>query len=300
MNPQGGRLSGLAAGWVTLFYCACAAGAGLQVEPLGPLIIDRQRDYAEVQLLKLELPWQPTTSAVPDPQVTISDPGGRIYNGHSGATRLPIQLRLPGGSGIVELRSVADFGNQALGAERLSLLQISHAGRQRTLRLRHWQDTDRNGRIDWLEARVDDILAAARRSPVMALREAATAVTNWHETTDVDCGGVLPQLPTVILISPMCVNQLGVNVHRLDLDRELTATVLHEAHHAWAYRQLRLRGGEDGLASIYGAMLDCLFHGGGDCRAGLRPDAAFMHEQEAQAEAFAQRHKFEVSTAGSR
>jgi hypothetical protein len=289
------------------WLCAClvctpavAAVPQLRVERIGPVVIEPANHYSENTRLRIRVvhpDGHPRAGEVMSGfrgPLVIEEWRTRIYDGEYGATRLPMTVHATGGQVEVVLKSLARYS--VYDSRNAPVPQVAvFLGRQHVLvEVPQWVDENANEKTDWLEARVDSILRRARASGVREIVEVVSVLAGWKESYKRDCGGYLESEPRVASISSACIDWDGVNVHRLNMRQELTATVLHEARHVWAhYRpdrnlyKLRLLNAPSGRRGTPGCD---------PRRAGLEMCSAHISDeryaaQEADAEAFANRYK---------
>lgn len=269
----------------------------LRVTRLGMPSIDSGNHYAEVVPIQINVvypPGHPRAGRVDtdfNGLARVEEWRTTVYDGLYGATALPMHVRVHAGRAEFMLRSLARY--QVIEQRQAPVPQIAVylAGQRGLVDVPQWVDADHNGRIDWLERQVDSLIAAGRRSPVRAVRAAFGAVTGWEQSWRRDCGGVLPDSPTVIRIGAACLNMDAVNTHRFNMDHELSATLLHEARHVWVYKHPD--------RALLPRIVDlnpmsrarCRAAGGGVCSGGYGFDDYPLEAYESDAEAFAQRYK---------
>jgi hypothetical protein len=271
----------------------------LQVERVGPVVIEPANNYSENTRLRLRLLYPPghhhAGQRVRDARrLLIEEWRTRIYDGQYGATRLPMTVTLRDGETEVVLKSLARFN--VYDSRSAPTPQVAvYYGRQRVLvDIPHWVDEDGNDKTDWLEARVEDILRRARASNVPEIVEVVSALGGWRESYKRDCGGFAETDPRFANIASVCIDWDGVNAHRLNMRQELAATVLHEIRHVWAHYQpernpykQKLLHAPSGQREPPGCELQR--RSGETCSMHIRDER--YAAQEADAEAFANKYK---------
>lgn len=222
--------------------------------------------------------------------IAIEEWDTRIYDGRYGASVLPMTVHAPDGETELTLKSLARY---AIYDQRMNpppRLLLRAAGQQVLLGAPQWVDADGDGKTDWLERRVDHILRRLRASRIRDVVDVIGAMREWRESFRPDCGYTAEDDAPVAYISASCLNDEGVNAHRLNWNQELTATVLHEARHVWAKRH-RIRP-DPGVVRRYLRQWDlqaCGPQRKNGCTEVLR-DRRYL-AGEADAEDFAQRYE---------
>lgn len=272
----------------------------LEVTRLGPPTIAPEQRYAEITRFRIVLrhgAGHPRAGRVVTSfrgNARVEEWRTTIYDGAFGATALPMRVSLDGGTGRFALRSLARYKMIAQRGAPVPEIAVYAAGRMQRLQVPQWVDANDDGRIDWLAQQVRDILKRASASDIQAVRAAVRAVDGWRQSWRRDCGGVLPKTPTVIRIGAACLNSDGMNMHRFDYEQGLTATILHEARHVWAYRHPARAGLPRILDELRGGRARCQRVSPAGCPDRLRFQAGVIQRHETDAEAFAQRHKDRV------
>jgi hypothetical protein len=271
----------------------------LQVERIGPVVIEPANNFSENTRLRLRLIYPPGRHGAGQAErvnrdVLIEEWRTRIYDGQYGATRLPITVSLENGEAEVVLKSLARFN--VFDSRNAPIPQVAvYFGHQRRLvDIPHWVDEDSNDRTDWLEARVEDILRRARASNIPEVVEVVSVLGGWKESYKRDCGGFMETDPRFANIASVCIDWDGVNAHRLNARQELAATVLHEIRHVWVHYQPARNPYKQKLLNAPSGQRE-----GTGCEMQRRDDEmCSVHirderyaAQEADAEAFANKYK---------
>ncbi len=220
---------------------AAALAPELEVERLGEPTIEDGNNYSENTRIRVRLVYPPRHPLAGRlvtgyrGTIRIEEWNTQIYDGLYGASRLPRDVRAPDGEVEIVLKSLARYAH--FDMRNMPVPQIAvHAGAgHRLLQIPQWVDTDGNDKTDWLEHRVEDLLGRARASAEPPVAQAAAALHAWEQSYKRDCGGFDESRPGVITISAACLDWDGLDSHRINRHRELTATVLHELHHVWRY-----------------------------------------------------------------
>lgn len=275
----------------------------VRVERLGEPVIELANNFSENTRVQIRLLYPAGHARASqllkgyEGSIRIEEWNGSIYDGLHGASRLPITVHAPGGTVEFTLKSLASYTMYDL--RNMPVPQIAvYLGDQRVhLQIPQWVDADGNEKTDWLEARVNDILRRARASMETVVAQAAGSLEHWEQSYRRDCGGFEEQRPTTIHIAPACLDWDGGNSHRLNTNQELSATILHELHHVWAYRSSaqdpRQRKMPKVAAPRRAEPLHCQGKspGSDDCTGHVWVQDPRYLVQEADAEAFAERYK---------
>lgn len=209
--------------------------ADVVVERLGEPTIEVANDYSENTRVRVRLVYPPDHVRAGRPwpgsaQVRIEEWNTQVYDGLHGATRLPLRIVVHG-EAVVVLKSLARYAHVDMRSMPIPHIAVSAGGPPQLLQVPQWVDADGNDKIDWLERRVDDLLRHARASDEPEVARAARALRGWEQSPRRDCGGFDERRPHVISIAPACLDFDGLDSHRLNRGRELTATLLHELWH---------------------------------------------------------------------
>ncbi|GEM_PF-2603000 len=224
----------------------------IEVQTPGKVQIEPANNYSENTRLRIRLLYPPdhprageVMTGLPG-TVTISEYVTRIYDGAHGATRLPMSVTAAEGEWDVLLKSLARYTVPDQRFAPVPKVEVRYAGSLASVRVPQWVDNDGDEQMDWLQQRVDDLIAAMQSSGIPEVMEVISALEGWHESYRIECGGIDPGQPYVARIGPSCLNWDGENDHRLNTHQELTATLLHEARHVWQRRQgMMAQGRED-------------------------------------------------------
>jgi hypothetical protein len=287
---------------VEIAYPAQAVKPRLSVVTLGPVAIEPGNHFSENTRLRIALTYpadhprafQPLDHPV---AITIEEWVTEVYDGRNGATRLPMTILVHAGRAEVTLKSVASYTHRDRRNAPVPSVRISTAFDSVQVGLPQWVDMDGDGMTDWLQRRVENILWQARRKGSADVVAVLASLRGWQESYKMDCGGVEAESPDVMRISTVCLDDNLVNRHRLNLEQELTATVLHEAWHVWDIRRRQLAGALHTYpASGYGRcvpdrhpQMAPLYRL--SCPRGYVYDALYRKNEEADAEAFATRFR---------
>lgn len=303
MDRGGAHTARLCWAAVALLLAAGEAASGdsrafeLVLERAGPTLIQPDRGYAETIRVRLRVvhpaghPRAGETIRDFRETARVEEWRTSIYDGLHGASRLPTTVPIRDGHAHFVLHSLARYSVIEQRQAPVPEIAVFVGERHQRLEVPQWVDEDGDDRIDWLARQVDAILARARASDIATVREAASAVTGWRQSWRRDCGGVMPQEPTVIEVGAACLDAEGMNMHRFDHDHELTATILHEARHVWVYRNPERAGLTRVFNPRRGSRSRCDADGTARCVPGFVFDAAVIRAHEADAESFAQRYK---------
>lgn len=237
------RRFGIFAGRLVLAALAFALPAAAQtpmppdveLERLGEPTIDRANNYSENTRVRIRLVRDGMRVAGWRGAIRIEEWNSQVYDGLYGATQLPMEVAAPSGETIVVLKSLARFAHFDMRNMPIPQIAVHAGGEPRLLQIPQWVDADGDDKTDWLQRRVDDLLARARASAETEVARAAAVLTSWEQSLKRDCGGFDEAHPNAIMVSPACVDFDGADSHRINRDYELTATVLHEMWHAWSY-----------------------------------------------------------------
>lgn len=269
----------------------------LYAERVGEAAIEPANRYSENSAIRIRLlypaghpragrPWRGYAGPV-----RLEEWNTDIYDGRHGASRLPAEVPVADGERMVVLKSLARYRVYDLRNMPVPRVAVQFGGQLRFVELPQWMDVDGNDKTDWLERRVDDIVARARASTVAEVAEVFAVLGGWRQSYRRDCGGFDESEPSVAGISAVCLDWDGVNAHRLNANRELSATVLHEAYHVWQHRHPEsslagrrlLKAAKGGRPASPCAQAGCVEHL-------WLPDPRYG-AQEAAAEAFAETYK---------
>jgi hypothetical protein len=274
----------------------------IEVELLGEPVIEAANKFSENSRIRIQLRYpagHPRAGQLfkgHEGPIRVEEWNGRIYDGLYGATRLPRTLYAPEGRVELTLKSLARYTMYDL--RNMPVPQVAVYVEQKTARLQipQWVDVDGNEKTDWLEALVNDILRRARASPEAAVAQAAGSLEHWEQSYRRDCGGFEEQRPTTIHVAPACLDWDGGNSHRLNTHQELSATILHELHHVWTFRNSdkdpRKRTMPKAAPPRRAEPLHCQGESpGGECTGHVWVQDPRYLVQEAEAEAFAERYK---------
>ncbi len=213
------------------------------LERLEPVVIESGNHYSENTQIRIRLVWPQQHSKAGrlfkgySEPVQVEEANTEIYDGRNGATQLPMQLRLPEGETVITLKSLANYAALDLRNAPVPHITVTTGGRSAQLLIPQWVDVDADDKTDWLERRVEDLLARMRSSSVAEVRDVIGAVRSWQQLYKSGCGYFEVGPPDIVFVSAACLDWNGVNGHRLNADQLLSATVLHEARHAWVLRR---------------------------------------------------------------
>lgn len=276
---------------------ACAAPVVLKLTRLGPTYVDKHNNFAETQRFSVRAVYakgSPQAGEVAqelNAKLRVEEWRTGIYDGLYGATRLPMKLNMRNGRAQFTLRSLARYtlvGQRNAPEPEVAVFLGKHYVRAR---VPQWVDANGDDQIDWLQQRVASLVAKGLHSASPEVRKVLQSVDEWQQSYRGDCGGVLPESPTVVQIGAACLNQGGVNTHRTNMNGELAATILHEARHVWVYRHPDLAR----LPLVYSPgrsiRADCRARNMQDCRARFSLNEAAVAVHEKDAETFAERYK---------
>ncbi len=274
----------------------------MDVTVVGPVSIEPANRFSENTRLRIELAYPPDHPLAQQPlshavTVKIEEWVTAVYDGKNGATRLPMTISVERGQADVVLKSVADYTHRDRRNSPVPRVRVSGPHESVLVELPQWVDMDGNGITDWLERQVALLLSQAKRRGNAEILAVLGSLGGWQESFKMDCGGVEAESPDVIRISTVCLDDGLVNRHRLNVEHELTATLLHEAWHVWDIHRRQLSGSLRGYpASGYGRCVPDtqpqttpLYRL--SCPRGYVYDALYRKNEEAQAEAFAMRHR---------
>ncbi len=213
------------------------------LERLDPVVIEPGNQYSENTSIRIRLVWPEGHAQAGrlfrgyGEALRVEEVNTEIYDGRNGATQLPMQQRVPEGETVITLKSLANYVALDLRNAPVPHIKVSAGTHSAQLLVPQWVDGDANDRTDWLERRVEDLLAGMRRSSVAEVRDVIGAVRSWQQLYKAGCGYFEVGPPDVVFVSAACVDWNGVNGHRLNADQLLSATLLHEARHAWVLRR---------------------------------------------------------------
>jgi hypothetical protein len=158
------------------------------------------------------------------------------YDGHDGATGLPVDIDAIDGQASITLSSLSDSQNITGPADAriaATAADLAPNGITDEVYIDQWVDQNHDRIHDWLAARANFILTSAR-SRGGEVGAVANNVRNIVQDNDTEDCGAYELGSRVIKVSPLCG-------HRLNTDSALTKTVLHEARHAWQWFQSQRR-----------------------------------------------------------
>lgn len=295
-----------AVGGLLLLYASLAITAEAEYQPtvvaerLGPATIEADNHYSENTPVRIRLFYPAGHPRAGEPALDYDRPimieewRTMIYDGLYGASRLPMSVKPQNGEVKLVLKSLARYAIFDKRYAPVPQIGIFVGDKVELLEIPQWIDADENGFTDWLEQQVNDILRRARQSQIKEVVEVVNAIEGWQQSFKRDCGGVIDTEPLIARISPACLNDEGVNAHRINQDFELTATILHEARHAWVYKNPT-------KAYLISPALQDLRTGIGyrckfdedqeGCNTGYLHDPRYSEAHEQDAEAFATRYK---------
>jgi hypothetical protein len=268
----------------------------LEVERLGEPGIEDDNNYSENTRVRIRLVYPPLHARAGERYrgyngaLRVEEWMTQVYDGQYGATLLPLEVRAPDGEVELVLKSLARYGH--IDQRNMPVPQIAvHLGDQRRLlQIPQWVDTEGNDKIDWLEHRVNDLLARARASDEREVARAARALRGWEQSFKRDCGGFDQTRPRWITVAPACIDWDGIDSHRINRGLELTATVLHELWHVWSHegsaqdsRKRRLRK----TPPLHVEPIPCPY----GCQGPIWLADPRYEAEEDDAEAFAERYK---------
>jgi len=284
-----------------VLVCCCAAATAqpiaLKISKTKPTTIDANSNYAETNrftVLAVYGPGSPLAGEIVDTlnvQVRVEEWRTKIYDGLYGATELPLQVTMQNGRAEFQLRSLARYKVIEQRSAPVPEIAVYLGDQYQRIVVPQWVDDNNDGDIDWLHQRVKDMVHRGLNSNVEIVRQVLAAVTGWQQSWRRDCGGVLPESPTVVQIGAACLNTKGESTHRTNMDKELAATILHEARHVWVYRH----ADQVDLPRVYSpsrnGSINCRQNELQDCvpDSELNIEAVQAHENDA--EAFAQQYK---------
>lgn len=219
----------------------------IDIQQLGFAHIEPANNYSENVRLRIRLLYPQdhkkagqVIRGLPG-ELIVSEYVTKIYDGLHGATALPVKLTAAEGQWELTLKSLARYTVPDQRFAPVPRIEVHYQSLDEILEssitMPQWVDTDGNEQMDWLEHRVNDLLAAMRVSNVAEVVEVINSLEGWHESYRIECGGIEADNPYVARIAPSCINWDGENDHRLNSNFELTATILHEARHVWQRRQ---------------------------------------------------------------
>jgi hypothetical protein len=268
----------------------------LVAELVGPVVIDSRNQYSENSLIRLTLRFPAGHNRAGElfcgyrAPVRIEEWRTSVYDGRFGASRLPMTVDLSQGVAEFTLKSLARYPSIDMRKAPVPQIAIFLGGRHQLLDVPQWVDQDGDEKIDWLEARVDDILGRARDSRVPELRSVIRSISGWKQSYLMDCGYFRDEDPTFAYVSPVCLDWDGENRHRLNTRQELTATVLHEARHVWVHRNHVRLDASLTRPGVANRRMSCAQDTAGRMCMGHIQDERYAIP-EADAEAFAHRYK---------
>lgn len=270
----------------------------LRITRAAPVYIDVNNNYAETGRFAVRAVFAAgharagETATQVNATLRIEEWRTRIYDGRFGATHLPMQVEMRAGQARFNLRSLARYSVIEERSAPVPEVAVSLGQHVQRILVPQWVDENGDDQIDWLQQQIAAIVARGLASDIEIVREVLQSVDSWQQSWRRDCGGVLPQSPTVVQIGAACLNAEGLNTHRTNFEHELAATILHEARHVWNYRH----PGRTGLPRVYSPSraghTQCEHGNAGECavaQPGLNMQAVEAHELDA--ESFAQRYK---------
>lgn len=268
----------------------------VELERLGEPVIEDTNNYSENTRVRIRLVYPaghprsgPLLEGFGGP-VVIEEWSTQVYDGLDGATRLPMTVRAPNGETVIVLKSLARYVHFDMRNMPVPQIAVHAGGPPRLLQIPQWVDADGNDKTDWLEHRVDDLLARARRSPAAPVARAAAALQRWEQSFKRDCGGFDEQRPGAITVAAACMDWDGVDSHRLNRRLELTATVLHELWHVWSHQQSMRQPRQRSWPKAAPARVEPMRCPDGCTGPIWLTDPRYAAEED-EAEAFAERYK---------
>jgi len=213
----------------------------LEVERLGEPVIEDRNNYSENTRVRIRLIYPPrhpragrlvTGHRGP---IRIEEWNTQVYDGLYGASRLPMDVHAPGGEVEIVLKSLARYVHFDMRNMPIPQIAVHAGGERRLMQVPQWVDADGNDKTDWLEHRVDDLLKRARASAEREVARAAAMLDGWEQSFKRDCGGFDERRPGAITVAAACMDWDGIDSHRVNRNLELTATVLHELWHVYSH-----------------------------------------------------------------
>ena len=192
--------------------------------------------------------------------ITFTEETGTAYystKGGKGAPQLPQTVTSVLGKAEITLQSLSnadvDLGPPSAKI-RATANQVSSESATNPIEVDQWVDENGNGFLDWLEQHAYTILQQAHGvgGEVSVVTRGVTKIIQIPTVVKSEgtvCGAVRGiTSPTVIGVAAVCpVGGAGIdNRHRVNEDRELSKTIVHEARHVWQNIQQN-RTGEEGL-----------------------------------------------------
>ncbi|MEM4413173.1 MAG: hypothetical protein QXD59_02740 [Candidatus Caldarchaeum sp.] len=205
----------------------------------GSTVIEPANNYSENTTLKITVT---PTSLVQGWKVRFMENGTGIYDGQNGATDLTAKPVVSLSNGIARLtvKSVSNSTNltDPIGPPNAKVfVHLLDANNQFVctsgdLNIDQWVDANRDTQVDWLIVQSEDLLGCFK-SKSGIVGEVASSVRGIRQVNSTSPGlcGATDIADTDILISPVCGTSF--NNHRLNTNRELSKTVIHEARHVW-------------------------------------------------------------------
>ncbi len=209
----------------------------IKLEKVGKATIEAANHYSENTTLKATIVYPPghpkAGQAIADFSQTVTfdeEAATNYYDGNNGATSLPQNVTPTNGVATLVIKSVSnsnDVGGPVDASVKATATIAEQQSSSNPLAVDQWVDEDSDGMKDWLRNQSQDILTHFQ-GLTGEVNTVADLVAGISETSG-SCGATGRGTVTIV-VSPVCGTP---NKHRLNVDHELSDTVIHEARHVW-------------------------------------------------------------------